>query len=104
MMDWKKIVKLSSMNQNKFITKKIDKEWFEMILSGKKKFELRLADFEIQEGDTLRLEEYTEGEEKKPTGRFIEKVVTYIRKPDLKEWIENQPELLEKSFYVIQFD
>ena len=86
------------------ITKKIDKEWFELILSGKKKFELRLADFEIQEGDILRLEEYTDGENRQPTGRFIEKTVTYVRKPDLKGWIEKQPELLEKYFYVIQFD
>ncbi|MCX6755348.1 MAG: DUF3850 domain-containing protein [Candidatus Nomurabacteria bacterium] len=84
------------------ITKKIDTEWFELILSGKKKYELRLADFDIQEGDTIRLEEYNE--EKIPTGRFIEKIVTYVRKPDLSEWIEKQPELLEKSFYVISFE
>lgn len=86
------------------ITKKIDPIWFEMILSGRKKFEIRFADFVIQEGDTLRLEEYTDGQERKPTGRFMEKTVTYVRKPNLKEWMEKQPELLEKSFYVIQFD
>ena len=87
------------------ITKKIDPEWFEMILSGKKKFELRLADFDIEEGDVLRLEEWSgEGEERKPTGRSLEKTVTYVRKPDLKKWIEQQPELLEKSLYVIQFE
>jgi len=86
------------------IIKKIDPVWFEMILSGKKKFEIRLADFDIAEGDILRLEEYTEGEDKQPTGRFIEKTITYVRKPNLKEWVEKQPELLDKSFYVIQFD
>lgn len=87
------------------VTKKIDTEWFEMISSGKKKFELRLADFDIKEGDTLRLEEWTgEKENREPTGRTIEKVVTYVRKPDLQEWIKQQPELLEKSFFVIQFD
>ena len=86
----------------KIITKKIDIDWFELVLSGKKKFEIRLADFEISEGDILRLEEYNEKRE--PTGRFIEKVATYVRKPDIKEWIKQQPELLEKSFYVIQFD
>ncbi len=87
------------------VTKKIDTEWFEMISSGKKKFELRLADFDIKEGDTLRLEEWTgEKENREPTGRFIEKVVTYVRKPDLQEWIKQQPELLQKSFFVIQFD
>jgi ASC-1-like (ASCH) protein len=40
----------------KTITKKIDTEWFELILAGKKKYELRLADFDIEEGDILRLE------------------------------------------------
>jgi len=35
------------------IVKKVDPEWFEMINSGKKKFELRLADFTIEEGDTF---------------------------------------------------
>lgn len=84
------------------ITKKIDTEWFELILSGKKKYELRLADFDIKEGDILRLEEYTKDRE--PTGRFIEKTATYVRKADLASWIQKQPELLEKSFYVIQFD
>jgi ASC-1-like (ASCH) protein len=87
------------------VTKKIDTEWFEMILSGKKKFELRLADFEFQDGDILKLEEWVgEGENRKPTGRVIEKIATYVHKIDIKNWLENKPELLEKSFYVIQFD
>lgn len=89
----------------KIITKKIDTEWFDMILSGKKKFELRLADFDFEEGDVLRLEEWVgEGEDRKPTGRFIDKPAIYMQKIDLKKWIEQQPELVEKSFYVIQFD
>lgn len=92
------------------ITKKIDTEWFELILAGKKKYELRLADFDIEEGDILRLEEYTKNgwvgdkEDRKPTGRFIEKKVTFLRKTNLKEWIDTQPELLEKGFYTIQFE
>jgi ASC-1-like (ASCH) protein len=89
----------------KIVTKKIDTEWLEMILTGKKKFELRLADFDIEDGDTLRLEEWVgTGNERKPTGRFIEKKVTYARKIELKDWIENQPELKERGFYVLQFD
>jgi ASC-1-like (ASCH) protein len=94
----------------KTIIKKIDTEWFDLILAGKKKYELRLADFDIEEGDIIRLEEYTqEGfsgntEGRKPTGRSIEKKVTFLRKTNIKQWIENQPELLEKGFYVIQFD
>ncbi|MFZ3301573.1 MAG: DUF3850 domain-containing protein [Microgenomates group bacterium] len=86
------------------ITKKIDREWFDMIIAGKKKFELRLADFEISDGDTIRLEEWTNDTERKFTGRYIEKKVTYARKVDLKSWTKRQPEILEKGFYVIQFD
>lgn len=39
------------------IHKKVWREYFEKIISGQKKLELRLADFEINEGDTLVLEE-----------------------------------------------
>lgn len=39
------------------IHKKVWKEYFEKIISGKKKFELRLDDFDVNEGDTLVLEE-----------------------------------------------
>lgn len=89
----------------KIVTKKIDTEWLEMILSGKKKFELRLADFDIEDGDILRLEEWIgSGADRRPTGRFIDKKVTYAKKVDLKTWVKNQPELSEKGFYVLQFD
>ncbi|MFA6416270.1 MAG: DUF3850 domain-containing protein [Candidatus Paceibacterota bacterium] len=89
----------------KTITKKIDTEWFEMIIAGKKKYELRLADFEVEDGDTLRLEEWVgTGADRKPTGRFVEKKIRYVRKVDLKSWVESQPELMDKGFYVLQFD
>jgi hypothetical protein len=89
----------------KTITKKIDKEWLDMILAGKKKFELRLADFDIEDGDILRLEEWAGiGANRKPTGRFVEKQITYARKVDLKKWIENQPDLIDKGFFVLQFE
>lgn len=64
-----------------------------------------MADFEVEEGDIIHLEEYGyEGSTRKPTGRTVEKKVTYVRKVDLKSWIEKQPEILDKGFYVIQFD
>lgn len=88
----------------KIIIKKIDKIWFDQISEGKKKFELRLADFEIEDGDIIRLEEYTPGKNRKPTGRFIEKKVNYVRKVDLDDWLKKQPELIENGFYIIQFD
>ena len=89
----------------KAITKKILQEWLDLILAGKKKFELRLADFDIKEGDILKLEEYSGiSKDRKPTGKFINKKVKYLQKVDLKSWIKQQPELLEKGFYVIQFE
>ncbi|MCL5010352.1 MAG: DUF3850 domain-containing protein [Patescibacteria group bacterium] len=39
------------------IHKKVWPEYFKKIISGRKKLELRLADFEINEGDTLILAE-----------------------------------------------
>ncbi|MCL5257634.1 MAG: DUF3850 domain-containing protein [Patescibacteria group bacterium] len=39
------------------IHKKVWREYFEKIISGQKKFELRLVDLEINENDTLVLEE-----------------------------------------------
>ncbi len=59
---------------------------FEAVLSGKKKFDLRLADSDIQEGDILVLEEW-DPETGKYTGRKIEKKITFILKTkDLKFW------------------
>lgn len=92
----------------KTVTKKITKQWLDKIdkiIAGKKKFELRLADFEIKEDDILKLEEYSGiDKDRKPTGRSINKKVKYLQKVDLKSWIKQQPELLENGFYVIQFD
>ncbi|MBP6866568.1 MAG: DUF3850 domain-containing protein [Candidatus Pacebacteria bacterium] len=85
--------------------KKIDTIWFEGILTGRKKFELRLADFDIAEGDILRLEEWVgDGAERKFTGRYIEKKVAYMQKIDLKDWAANQPEILDKGIYALQFE
>ena len=83
------------------IHKKVWPEYFEKIISGKKKLELRLADFEVNEGDTLILEEYNK-DKKKYTGRKIEIVATYILKT--KGQIFWPPEEVEKyGFQIIQF-
>jgi len=54
-----RVKNLKSVMGNKMTTikKKIWPEYFEAVESNKKKFELRLNDFEINEGDTLVLEE-----------------------------------------------
>ncbi len=61
------------------IKKKAWLELFEQVLRGKKTFDLRIADFEVKEGDTLILEEY-DPETKQYTGRSIEKKVGYVLK------------------------
>jgi ASC-1-like (ASCH) protein len=84
------------------IHKKVWKEYFEKIISGEKKLELRLADFEINKGDTLILEEWDK-DKKEYTGRKIETIATYIIKTkDVSFW--PQEEVDKYGFQVIQFD
>jgi ASC-1-like (ASCH) protein len=59
--------------------KKVWPEYFQKILDGKKTYELRLADWECNEGDILVLQEW-DPETKEYTGREIEKEVTYVGK------------------------
>ena len=83
------------------IRKKVWPEYFEEILSGKKKFELRLADFEVREGDILILEEWDNGRQKY-TGRKIEVVATYILKTKgQKFWPQEDVE--KYGLQIIQF-
>ncbi len=84
------------------IKKKITLEYFKLVSSGKKKFELRLADFDIQQGDTLVLEEW-DPETKKYTDRSIEKKVDYILKFDLNKFGQEK-EIKEKGIQIIQFE
>lgn len=83
------------------IKKKIWSEYFELVNSGKKKFELRLADFDIKEGDILVLEEWDQ-ETKQYTGRKIEKKVGYVFKFNLDDFGQ-KAEIEEKGLCVIQF-
>ncbi len=83
------------------IKKKVLPEYFELILSGEKKLELRLADFEINKGDTLILEEWNK-DKGEYTGRRVEVVANYILKTkNVSFWT---PEEIEKyGFQIIQF-
>ncbi len=82
------------------IKKKVWPDYFELINSGKKKFELRLADFDIKEGDTLVLEEW-DPETKQYTGRKIQKLVDYVLKFKLDDFGQRK-EIEEKGLFVIQ--
>ncbi len=59
------------------IKKKLWKEYFDAVVSGEKKAELRLRDFEAKKGDILILEEWDK-DKKEYTGRTVEKVITYV--------------------------
>lgn len=82
------------------IKKKIWPEYFELVQSGKKRFEVRVADFAVQEGDTLVLEEW-DPKTKAYTGRTIEKSIDYVSHFTLDKF--SQRELIEEhGLYVIQ--
>ncbi len=83
------------------IKKKIWPEYFELVDSDKKRFELRLADFDIKEGDTLMLEEWNP-ETKQYTGRKIQKLIDYVLKFKLNDFGQEE-EIKEKGLFVIQF-
>ena len=83
------------------IKKKIWPEYFELVESGKKKFEARLADFEIEEGDTLILQEWNP-DTKEYTGRELEVKADYIIKFDIDSFGQAE-EIKEKGLYIIQF-
>jgi len=84
------------------VHKKIWREYFDEVASGRKKFELRLADFGIAEGDTLVLEEWDK-DKKEYTGRRIEATVTYVLKTQgVKFW--PQEEIDKYGFQIIQIE
>ncbi|PIP23901.1 MAG: RNA-binding protein [Candidatus Nealsonbacteria bacterium CG_4_10_14_0_2_um_filter_38_17] len=82
------------------IKKKFWPQYFDLVASGKKKFDLRLADFDVQEGDTLILEEW-DPVTTQYTGRTIEKTVDFVLKFDLNSFGQAR-EIQEKGLYVIQ--
>jgi hypothetical protein len=84
------------------VIKKIKQNLFQDIVLGKKKAEFRLNDFNVHEGDILRLVEVDDN--KKETGMYIEKQVTYVWKCDLKNTYWPVEEILNKGIQVISFE
>ena len=87
------------------IKKKIWPEYFEAVSSGKKKFELRLNDFDVSEADTLVLEEW-DPQTKEYTGRVVEKKVSYVGKWKIEDLAEFWPikEIKEKGLQIISLE
>lgn len=87
-------------NRVAIIKKKIWPKYFNLVKSGKKKFEVRVADFTTKEGDILLLEEWNP-KTKKYTGRKLKKKVKYVLKFKLDDF--KQEKLIKKrGLYVIQ--
>ncbi len=81
--------------------KKVWPEYFQKILDGKKTYELRLADWECNEGDILILQEW-DPETKEYTGREIEKEVTYVGKTkNMRFWPKEDVE--KYGYQIIAF-
>lgn len=79
------------------IIKKAYRNMFEGVLSGKKKFDLRLADIDAKEGDILVLKEIDE--KRNFTGREIRKKIGFLlRTKDLRYWTKED---VEKYGYVV---
>jgi ASC-1-like (ASCH) protein len=84
------------------IRKKLWKVYFDRVSSGQKKFEIRLADFACEPGDTLILDEW-DPDTHQYTGRHITKKITYVAKTkDCHFW--NQKEIEEHGFQIIQIE
>lgn len=80
------------------IEKKILAEYFEKVQSGQKTYELRLADWECNTGDTLVLKEI-DNQTKTYTGREIRRKVGYVGKT--KDINLFSPEEVEQYGYQI---
>ena len=88
--------------ENMIITKKIWPEYFEDVASGKKKFELRLADFKARVGDTLILKEW-DPQTQTYTGRSLNTHITYVLKTkNLPFW--SKQDIDNHGFQILQIE
>lgn len=85
------------------IKKKIWPKYFEAVASGKKKYELRLNDFEVNESDVLLLEEWNP-ETKEYTGRTVEKKVTSVERFKINLLFWSEEEIREKGIQIISLE
>lgn len=85
------------------ISKKVWPEYFDAVASGKKKFELRLDDFKVREGDTLLLEEW-DPKIKEYTGRKTEKKVTHTYEFRIEKLFWPETEIKEKGLQIISLE
>ncbi len=82
------------------IEKKVQQEYFEAITEGKKRFEVRLADFKSKPGDTLVLKEQKQGTHEL-TGRKAEFEVLYKFNTKEMEKFHTREEIEKYGFVVL---
>lgn len=84
------------------IKKKCWPDLFQKVLDGKKNADVRLADFDISEGDVLVFEEY-DPDKKEYTGRVIKKKVKNLNKIKVTDF--NSKDEVEKfGHWVIELE
>ena len=84
------------------IKKKTWPDMFQKMLEGKKTTDLRLADFDISEGDILVLEEYNP-QTKQYTGRVLKKKVRNLNKVKLTDY-HSAKEIEKHGHWVIELE
>jgi len=81
--------------------KKVWLQYFQKIIDGDKAFELRLADWECQEGDFLVLKEWNP-DTKDYTGReMVKKITSVFKTKDVKFW--DKKEVEKYGYQIISF-
>lgn len=83
------------------VRKKTWPDLFQLMLDGKKTTDLRLADFEINEGDTLILEEY-DPKTRSYTGRVLKKRIKNLNKVKLTDF-HTIEDISRHGHWVIEF-
>lgn len=84
------------------IKKKTWPELFQKMLEGKKNADVRLADFDLKEGDTLVLEEY-DPKTKQYTGRTLRKKVKNLNKVKLTNFSSFE-DMSKYGHYLIELE
>jgi len=84
------------------ICKKTWPEYFEAVLSGKKKFDMRVNDFKISKGDILVLQEF-DPNKKEYSGREIRKEAIRVDKFNLNSFSQKE-EIEKKGLQIISFE
>jgi len=85
------------------IEKKIWPEFFQRILTGEKNYEIRLANFDVLDGDILRLKEWNPKTEEY-TGRELERKVKKVVTISSPTRFYTKEQIEKYGLYVIELE